>query len=86
MILTTLQRLKNKITSDFALFLKSSIRAISISKEKSLCYKIAEDTSDIFRQYNAKSVTLYKLVKNKFNEVVDEIHNLVYNDSGEDES
>ena len=47
LILTTLQRLKNKIRDDFALFLKSSIRAISISKEKSLCYKIAEDTSEI---------------------------------------
>ena len=86
LILTTLQRLKNKIRDDFALFLKSSIRAISISKEKSLCYKIAEDTSEIFRQYNAKSVTLYKLVKTKFNDVVNEIHNLVYNDSGDQES
>ena len=86
LILTTLQRLKNKIRDDFALFLKSSLRAISTSKEKSLCYKIAEDTSAIFRQYNAKSVTLYNLVKTKFNDLVDEIHNLVYNDSGEQES
>ena len=77
-ILTTLQRFKNKITDDFSLFLKSAIRAKSISKPNSLCRVIAQDSSELFRNYNAETVKLYKMVKKDINDVVNDIHGLVY--------
>ena len=83
-ILTTLQRFKNKISEDYKLFLKSALRAKLSSKPYSKCFIIARDSSDQYRRYNAGTIKFYQMVKKDLNEVVSDIYRLIYTKAGDE--
>ena len=85
-ILSSLQRMKNNISADYAQFLKIALMAKSTTKPKSLCNVIAHDTSKQYQRYEKGTTTLYKMVKKDLINVVAEIYDLIYNKTDQDES